>query len=111
MGDLLLPESFPSVRVEVDRYLKILDKIQAIFPAGTKLVGGHGKLVDISEIQTYKDMLTDVLSFVRTGIKNNITKDDMIKSPYLKKYESYNTFIPQLRVDYWIDAIYRKEQQ
>lgn len=111
MGDLLITESFPSVTVEVDEYIAILEKIQDIFPDGTTLVGGHGKVFAMHEVQEYKEMIVDVLRFVREGIHNNRTKEDITKDTYLKQYEAYNTFIPMLGVDYWIEAIFRNEEQ
>jgi glyoxylase-like metal-dependent hydrolase (beta-lactamase superfamily II) len=111
MGDLLIAESFPSVRLEVDEYIEILEKVMDIFPEGTTLVGGHGKVIKVEDVAGYKTMLVDVLRFVRKGIRQGRKKEDIMTDAYLKKYEPYNTFIPELRADYWIEAVYRKEEE
>ncbi len=60
MGDLLISESFPSVYVESEKYLNLLDEVAVVFPEDTIFQGGHGKELSKKELIEYKNMLKSI---------------------------------------------------
>lgn len=109
MGDLLISQSFPSLTrgAKVLKYMEILDKVVDIFPGDTKFIGGHGRELTMKEFKEYQKMLLATIEIVKENINAKKSVADMQKEKLLKDYESYNTFIPELNTEYWIEAIYK----
>ncbi|MFC1724792.1 ankyrin repeat domain-containing protein [candidate division KSB1 bacterium] len=106
LGDLLLPESFPSINGKVvEDYLDFLAKVIDVFPEDAIFISGHGGDKTMQEIKEYRDMLSTSAEIVKAGMKAGKSADEMKKENILKKYESYNTFIPELNTDFWIDIV------
>ncbi|MCP4601579.1 MAG: MBL fold metallo-hydrolase [Proteobacteria bacterium] len=108
MGDLLIPQSFPSVTSAVDRYLSILSKVIEFFPEDTMFMGGHARNVTMQELREYKQMLESSAAIVRKHIRTGKNLEEIRKIDVLKKYNQYNHFIKELNGNYWINAVYRQ---
>ena len=107
MGDLLITQSFPSVREAVTDYLEILATVVDVFAEDTVLVCGHGGESSIAEVRQYRQMLIDIMEMVIARLDKGDNIEDIRQSAELQKYESYGRFIPILSSDYWVDAIGR----
>jgi len=107
MGDLLISQSFPSVSSNIVKYLDILEKAIDIFPEYTKFIAGHGHDLTMRGVKDYQKMLINTIEIVKKGIRAGKSVEDMQKEKFLKDYESYNTFIPELSTDFWIGVVYR----
>jgi len=107
MGDLLISQSFPSVREAVPEYLEILATTIDLFSEDTILVCGHGRECRIENVRSYRQMLTDIVKLVIVQLDQGVAIEEIKTSPELDQYEAFNQFIPILSVDYWIEAILR----
>lgn len=106
MGDLLISESFPSVGENVVEYMEFLEKVIDTFPADTKFISGHGKDSVLEDVKNYQRMLLGTIEIVRNHMKAGKSVEQMRSEKVLKDYETWNTFIPFLNTDYWIQAVY-----
>ena len=106
MGDLLISESFPSVGENVVEYMELLERIIDIFPADTTFISGHGKDSLMEDVKNYQKMLLTTIEIVRNQMKSGKSIEQMRTEKVLKDYETWNTFIPFLSTDYWIQAVY-----
>ncbi len=61
----------------------------------------------MKEFKDYQRTLLTTIEIVIKGMKSGKSVVDMQKEKVLIDYESYNTFIPELNTDYWIDAVCR----
>jgi cyclase len=107
MGDLLLTQSFPAVRSNVEKYLEILDTVMDVFPEDTKFIGGHGRDYTMSDMVDYRKMLSDTVKIVREGMKSGKSIEDMRQEDVLKDYKSWGVFLEFLNTDTWIEFIYQ----
>jgi len=57
MGDLLIAQSFPSVRQETEADLALLEKVPGMFPDPTTFICGHGPECRREEIERCRAML------------------------------------------------------
>ena len=106
MGDLLITESFPSVNGQVIGYMELLNKIVDIFPDETLLIGGHGRDFTMTELKDYQNMLLKTIDIVKKNMKAGKSVQKMQNDKVLKDYEKWNTFIPALDTNFWINAVY-----
>jgi len=109
IGDLLIGQSFPSVQVEVDRYLEFLKTIEGFFAPDVTLVWGHGREMNVAEVEKYRLMLTEVRDLVLKKLESGQDIETIKKSSELDKYAEYGVFIPILSSDYWVEAIGRQQ--
>lgn len=107
MGDLLISESFPSVYIESEKYLRLLEKLILFFPEETIFAGGHGEKLTKDGLIKYKKMLKNVSDLVNSKIKKGESLENIRKDKIWQKYDKYKHFIPILDINYWIDAVYR----
>lgn len=107
MGDLLISESFPSLTrgTKVVQYMAILEKVIDIFDEQTLFIGGHGRNLRKNELVEYRDMLQETINIVTSGLKSGSSTEAMQQAGVLNEYTSYNTFIPMLNMDYWIETV------
>ena len=106
MGDLLISQSFPSITREVDEYLELLEKTLDVFPETTTFVCGHGREMTPPEVKEYHDMLAAAAAIVRRHMQEGKQRREVRESRALAELAKWNTFIPILNANYWIDAVY-----
>jgi cyclase len=109
LGDLLISQSVPSLTrgAKIIEYLAVLDKVIDIFDGRTIFVGGHGRNLSKKELMEYRSMLQQTIDIVTGGMKAGKSARLMQEAGVLNGYASYNTFIPVLNTDYWIEAVFR----
>jgi len=107
MGDLLISQSFPSLTrgIKINEYMAILEKVIDIFDDRTLFVGGHGRNLEKPELEAYRHMLEKTIDIIISGMKAGKTAVSMQQEGVLNQYASYDTFIPQLDKEYWIEAV------
>jgi glyoxylase-like metal-dependent hydrolase (beta-lactamase superfamily II) len=106
MGDLLITESFPAAIGQVIGYMEFLNKIVDFFPEDTLFIGGHGRDFTMDELKDYQNMLLKTIDIVKTNMKAGKSVEQMSKDKVLKDFEKWNTFIPALDTNFWINAVY-----
>ena len=112
IGDIIVADSFPFVRVHqdasIEQLLTNLQKIISMFPGDTKILPSHGRQYTIDDLKAYHDMLTKTVEIVTQAMKAGKTVQEMQESRILKDWESWNnkrhTWI---NADFWIDTIHR----
>jgi cyclase len=111
LGDLYLPESFPSVSVEyndasVQNWINIVEKIPQQFPADVVVVPGHGPTSSMKELIDYKDLMKSTVELVKSLIDQGKTYEEIIGDAVLSEWESYGNSLRSLSTEYWIKAIF-----
>jgi cyclase len=104
MGDLLLSESCPAVP-DVAGYMAFLDKIIAIFPAGTTFVSGHGRDLTKDGLRKYRDDLAGMIAVVRKNSEAGKSAEDMVRDDVLKAYKPEYALLDWLGPDSWLQRI------
>ena len=56
-------------------------------------------------------MLLTSIELIRKGMKAGKSVKEMQKENLLKDYEAYESFIPQLNTDFWIDCVYQNYRE
>jgi len=108
MGDLLLPDSFPSIRGEVaGDYLNFLDKVIDVFPGVNVFIAGHGHDKTIDDVKNYRKMLIETAEIVKNSMKAGKSKAEIKKERLWESYNKIYNYIPELNTNYWIEAVYR----
>ena len=106
MGDLLIPESFPSITwKKIEEYLDFLVKVIDVFPENAIFISGHGRNLTGSELNEYREMLSNTVEIIRNNMEEGKSIQNMKNERILKKYESFDHFIPELDTNFWIDIV------
>ncbi len=109
MGDLLISQSFPSLTrgEKIREYMAIMDQVLDIFDDRTLFVGGHGRDLQKRELVAYRGMLQKTIDLVVRGMTEGKSVEAMQREGVLSDYVSYDTFIPMLNTNYWIETVSR----
>ncbi len=105
MGDLLISQSFPSVRQKADEYLIFLEKVTDMFPRTTRFICGHGRECSLEDVQNYYDMLSSAAEIVKNYLNEGKGKREIRADKALSDFDSWGVFIPILNADYWMNAV------
>jgi glyoxylase-like metal-dependent hydrolase (beta-lactamase superfamily II) len=105
MGDLLISQSFPSVRQNADAYLILLEKVIDIFTRTTRFICGHGRECDMEDVENYHGMLSSAAEIVKNYLREGKGKREIRADNALKDFENWGIFIPILNADYWMNAV------
>lgn len=108
MGDLLIPQSFPSVTRAPDRYLHILATVMDVFPRDAVISGGHGRSVSMQELAEYRQMLVSAAAIVTRHLRAGKSIEEIRREDVLAEYDRYNHFIKELNGEYWMNAVYQQ---
>jgi glyoxylase-like metal-dependent hydrolase (beta-lactamase superfamily II) len=111
MGDLLIPQSFPSITRKVDDYLSFLDKVASGFPETTIFVAGHGPETTRAEVAGYRAMLAGAAAIIRQQLEQGRTTREIRESEALRPYQKWGESIPVLSSSYWVDAVYNTSKE
>ncbi len=112
MGDAIISDSFPFVRIERGgdhkKLLTNIEKLINILPDNAKLIISHGRDYSINDLRNYHQMLVKTIDIVTKAIKTGKNANEMKKEGILKDWESWNnkrhTWI---NTDLWIETIYK----
>ena len=111
LGDLYLPESFPSVSVEyndasVQNWINIVEKIPIQFPAELVVVPGHGPTSSMKELIAYTDLMKSTVKIVTSLIDQGKTYEEIVGDDVLSEWKSFGNSLRGLSTEYWIKAIF-----
>lgn len=109
MGDLLIAQSFPSVRQKTDAYLEFLQTVLDVFPESTQFISGHGRECKMKDVADYQGMLASSAGIIKDLIHSGKTRREIRSDGNMRKFDHYGKFIPILNINYWIDAVYATE--
>jgi cyclase len=105
MGDLLFHERHPFIDrpagANIQNWMKTVETVANAMPADTRYIAGHAKegspvLVGKKELLAQRDYFDAVLTYVRRGISENKSKEEIAKLETLPKFEGYQGSPPRL---------------
>lgn len=98
-GDLYVTTGYPGVALEqggsIDGELSALNRIIDLTvprfnqEAGTYVIPGHGRIVDESDVVTYRDMITIIRDRVRDMIDRGLTLDEVQAARPTRDYDGW----------------------
>ncbi len=108
MGDLLFAGYFPFVDVNngghPQGFMDNLAWVLENFPEETTLIGGHGPVFSMQELEAYHQDLLKTMEVVKNAREKGMSQEEMKKERILKQWEEYGTFF--ITEDRWIETIY-----
>ncbi len=115
LGDVIMPGSFPVVKIEnggnAHALLKNVGKLISLFPDDVIFIVGHGPDMTVKELCTYHDMLRSTISIVQEAMEANRTLEEMKQMNILEDWSSFDN--PKYRVtttEAWIETIFRSSE-
>ena len=77
MGDHFFNERFPFIDLgsggSAAGYAKNVETVLNRIPEGTRIIPGHGKLADINDLRSFRDMLKETIGMVKKSIDKGQT--------------------------------------
>jgi len=81
LGDMIMPGSFPVVKIEnggnAHALLKNVERLISLFPDDVIFIVGHGPDMTIEDLRAYHDMLRSTVAIVQTAMEANRTLEEM----------------------------------
>lgn len=109
LGDDFFVGRFPFVDIDsggsVQGLINNLTNLLKQIPADAKLIPGHGPVATITDLQTYRDAISDTSKMVQDAMKDKKTLDQIKKAGLPEKYASFGTGF--IKTDAWIEMVHR----
>lgn len=108
IGDIVFAGQFPFI--DIDHGGSVLDLADVLrqiiegFPEDTKIVPGHGHLLSIQDLSTYRQMVVQTTDVVRQEMDRDRSLEEIREKDVLKDWEGWDGSFK--RSD-WIEFIYR----
>lgn len=111
LGDIIISDSFPFVRLEkggnIKTLLESLEKIMNRVPEDVKLIVAHGRDYTLEDLRNYREMLIKTTEIIFKAMKAGKNDKNMKKEDILKEWETWNNKkYPWINTDLWIDTCY-----
>ena len=108
MGDLLFAGYFPFVDVNNGgnprTYLENVQRVLDHFPGDVTLVGGHGPVYNLTELQKWHDELVKTFAVVAEAKSRGMSQEQMKSQRILQEWENMGSFF--ITEDRWIETLY-----
>jgi cyclase len=109
MGDMFFHGMFPFLDVanggNIENWVRQLDTIMATLPADIKIIPGHGPLVGIAELKSFRQMLFDSADVVRKQMKEGKTLDQIKAAGLSDRFAPWTKGF--LTTPQWLELVYR----
>ena len=107
-GDLLFADKFPYVDLRHGgnalRYLEQVKQIAERFPDDLTIVGGHGPVYSMKDLQNYYQTLSETVKVIQQAKEEGQTVKQMKENRILSDWKEFGTsFISE---DFWIETVY-----
>ncbi len=107
-GDTFSPGRFPFVDLsgggDVDGLVSSLSEAIKRLPADVKIIPGHGPVLTLEDVKSYRDMIADTADIVRKQMAAGKTMDQIKAQGMPDKYKNLGTGF--VKTDTWIQVIY-----
>ncbi|MBS1809281.1 MAG: MBL fold metallo-hydrolase [Acidobacteria bacterium] len=107
-GDTFSPGRFPFVDLsgggDVDGLVSSLSEAINRLPADVKIIPGHGSVLTLEDVKSYRDMIADTADIVRKQMAAGKTMDQIKAQGMPDKYKNLGTGF--VKTDTWIQVIY-----
>ncbi|MEQ1789027.1 MAG: MBL fold metallo-hydrolase [Rickettsiales bacterium] len=91
-GDIYFNAMYPFIDESnggsVDGYIKAMEAIIDRADENTKIIPGHGKLSDKSQMKKDLAMLKDMSDIIKEAVKNATDKGEILKNPIVQKHDA-----------------------
>lgn len=111
IGDIVLPDSFPVVKLDnggtVEGLMQVVEQLIDLFPDDTLLVVGHGREMKAAELRAYHEMLVQTTRIVKDGLEAGKDPEEMKQQNVLKGWEAWTNkkWPDELNPSTWIETI------
>ncbi|MEQ1606825.1 MAG: MBL fold metallo-hydrolase [Pyrinomonadaceae bacterium] len=113
LGDDFFVGRFPFVDIDsggsVQGMINNVSSLLKTIPPDAKLIPGHGSLATTTDLQAYRDALSETAKIVEDQMKAKKTLDEIKKTGLPKKFESFGGGF--IKTDRWIETVYRSYSQ
>ncbi|MFC1493090.1 MBL fold metallo-hydrolase [candidate division KSB1 bacterium] len=111
LGDMIISESLPFVRVQEGASIyKLTENIRTvlnIFPGETRFFPSHGREYTKEDLREYLNMLNSTIDIVSKEVKAGKSAEELIKEDVLKDWKSWNNKKWEwINTDLWISTIH-----
>ncbi|MFC1565037.1 MBL fold metallo-hydrolase [candidate division KSB1 bacterium] len=111
LGDMVISDSFPFVRVQEGASIyKLINNIETVlstFPDGTRCFPSHGREYSKRDLRNYLSMLNATIKIVTKAVKTGKNSEEMIKEDILKDWKTWNNKKWEwINTDLWISTIH-----
>jgi glyoxylase-like metal-dependent hydrolase (beta-lactamase superfamily II) len=108
-GDMFWNSLFPFIDLEtggqVHRAIEHVETLMEMIPRDAMIIPGHGDLSTYEDLESYHQMLTETTDFVRQGMAEGKSLDDLKAAGLPEKWADWSwSFIP---TETWIETIYK----
>jgi cyclase len=108
LGDLLFADNFPFVDISQGgnplQYMEYLRWIIDNFPSDVVIVGGHGPVYNMQQLENWLSNLQETMQVVGEAKKQGKSADQMKEERILARWEGYGKFF--ITENRWIDTVY-----
>ena len=112
-GDTFSPGRFPFVDLsgggDVDGLVLALGEAIKRLPADVKVIPGHGPVLTLEDVKSYRNMIVDTADIVRKQMAAGKTMDQIKAQGMPDKYKDLGTGF--VKTDTWIQVIYNSLSQ
>jgi cyclase len=106
-GDLLFAGFFPFIDKSnggtVDGFMRNLEWILLNFPEDTRIIGGHGPVFNMQQLNEYFTELEGSVQAIRNAMDSGMTPGQIKKKGILENWKHFGSFF--ITEDRWIDTI------
>ena len=108
VGDICFNGMYPFMDVNaggsLDGMVTALDQALTLVDENTKIIPGHGKLLDAKELRAYRDMLAKARDRVRALVQEGKSREEVIASKPMRDVDE--KWGDPRRADHWIGIVY-----
>ncbi len=108
LGDLLFADNFPFVDISQGGnptgYLNNVRWILGNFPEDAIVVGGHGPVYSMNQLQKWLADLEETVEIISAAKSKGMSVEQMKENRILARWESFGKFF--ITEDRWIDTVY-----
>ncbi|HEU5180019.1 MAG TPA: MBL fold metallo-hydrolase [Candidatus Polarisedimenticolia bacterium] len=100
-GDLVWNRVVPFIDVEgggsAKGYLTALDKVIPKVASDTKVIPGHGVVMDVAGLKVFRQYIADVLQLAAAAKKKGTPRDQFLASADLPQYKDYSGYADRFK--------------
>lgn len=112
IGDIVFAGQFPFIDLDhggnVERLAEVLQGIVEGYPEETKIVPGHGPVLSIDDLVTYRRMILETTEVIRKEMERGRAVDEMREDGVLGDWSEWDG---SFRQDDWIGFVYESLNQ
>ena len=105
LGNLVIPEKFPSVGSNIKNYIAFIKRVLDIFPEDTKFITGKGNELSYSDLSKFSEVITETAEIVKNELLSGKKIHEIEPDVILSKCSQYKNYSFRNR-DEWVNDVY-----